>query len=345
MDSDVLSGSGSGGGSGGSGSDFESFYHGVCGDLQSRGEVHSMSKLFATLKSDSERINFILGGNGNGDFHIETRLRCLSQFPVNYAAKDVKDSQKCRNLGNQLYQKNKLAEALEKYSESISAAPHPPPPHSYLFNQDAPNNGNDGTNGNGESYEELSLGYANRSAVLFQLKEYELCIRDITRAFDNSYPNNLMYKLFERKARCLKAMKDFPRAMEAMKNAEMWMKYSTLSETKSSSFKKEIAKQVEFLEEKVAATDIKEYGDQMDQKRGLIAPVKHLPTPQINSEVGLNPEIPCVRADVSLKYATDKGRYLVADKDIQPGIILKGQFTPGIKSVKYIWDMESNNYY
>ena len=26
-------------------------------------------------------------------------------------------------------------------------------------------------------------------------------------------------------------------------------------------------------------------------------------------------------------------------------VVLKGQFTPGTKSVKYIWDMESNNYY
>ena len=79
------------------------------------------------------------------------------------------------------------------------------------------------------------------------MKEYDLCIRDITRAFDHSYPNNLMYKLFERKARCLKALKDFPRALEAMKSAEMWMKYSTLSETKSSSFKKDITKQVSDL--------------------------------------------------------------------------------------------------
>jgi hypothetical protein len=54
-----------------------------------------------------------------------------------------------------------------------------------------------------------------------------------------------MYKLFERKGRCLKALKQFPRALEAMKSAEMWMKYSTLSEAKSSSFKKEINKQVQ----------------------------------------------------------------------------------------------------
>ena len=36
-----------------------------------------------------------------------------------------------------------------------------------------------------------------------------------------------------------------------MKEAEMWMKYSTLSETKSASFKKDISKQIEFLSEKV----------------------------------------------------------------------------------------------
>ena len=41
-----------------------------------------------------------------------------------------------------------------------------------------------------------------------------------------------------------------------MKEAEMWMKYSTLSETKSVSFKKDIAKQIEFLTEKVNLQNI-----------------------------------------------------------------------------------------
>ena len=117
-------------------------------------------------------------------------------------------------------------------------APHPPPPNSFLLHGADPDEA--------ISHEELALGYANRSAVLFQMKEYDLCIRDITRALDHKYPNNLMYKLFERKARCHKALKDYPRALEAMKSAEMWMKHSTLSETKSGSFKKEISKQVRF---------------------------------------------------------------------------------------------------
>ena len=135
----------------------------------------------------------------------------------------------------------------------------------------------------GFTHEELALGFANRSAVLFQLKEYELCIRDITRAFDNSYPNNLMYKLFERKARCLKALKEYPRALESMKSAEMWMKYSTLSETKSSNFKKEITKQVEFLEDKVAQMSINDFSMKKDHRKAMSGPVKVLLTPDVVS--------------------------------------------------------------
>ena len=47
------------------------------------------------------------------------------------------------------------------------------------------------------------------------------------------------------------SIQDYARALESMKEAEMWMKYSTLSETKSVSFKKDISKQIEFLSEKV----------------------------------------------------------------------------------------------
>ena len=46
-------------------------------------------------------------------------------------------------------------------------------------------------------------------------------------------------------------IQDYARGLESMKEAEMWMKYSNLSETKSVSFKKEIAKNIEFLTEKV----------------------------------------------------------------------------------------------
>ena len=209
-----------------------------------------------------------------------------------------------------MYQKNKLQEALDYYNQSICLAPHPPPPNAFLMHPVEPHD-------EGYTHEELALGYANRSAVLFQLKEYELCIRDITRAFDNSYPNNLMYKLFERKARCLKALKEWARALEAMKSAEMWMKYSTLSETKSSNFKKDITKQVEFLEEKVSAMSISDFSLKIDYRKTMNAPVKVLATPDVKG--GVNKEVPCIRDDVRLAYTEEKGRFLVATQDIPPG--------------------------
>ena len=45
---------------------------------------------------------------------------------------DRQESQKLRNLGNQVYQKNRLTEALEYYSQSICLAPHPLPPNTYI---------------------------------------------------------------------------------------------------------------------------------------------------------------------------------------------------------------------
>lgn len=281
--------------------DFEAFYHSICADLQTKGEVHSMSKVFAHFHTDEERMRFILDKNFAGVLRFQE---------YNFDPKDRNESQRLRNQGNQVYQKNKLTEALEMYTQSICLAPHPPPPNSYVPELDIEG---------GFSYEELALGFANRSAVLFQMKEYDLCIRDITKAFDNSYPNNLMYKLFERKARCFRALKDFPRALECMKSAEMWMKYSSMSETKSSSFKKDVHKQIESLEEKVTQMAISEFSNTCEHKRSLVAPVKQIEVPKLPKE--LSKEVPCVRTDVKLQYAEDKGRFLVATEDIEPGKI------------------------
>jgi len=281
--------------------DFETFYHGVCSDLQSRGEVHSMSKHFSLLEDDNERMKFVLEKNFTNNLHWKD---------FNFTAKDRQESQKLRNLGNQVYQKNRLNEALEYYSQSICLAPHPLPPNIFInHSQDMDDS---------YTYEELALGYANRSAVLFQLKEYELCIRDITRAFNYSYPNNLMYKLFERKARCQRAIKDYGRGLESMKEAEMWMKYSTLSETKSVSFKKEISKNIDFLSEKVGAMTIEDVQNTTGispQTSGCLA--KN--SPILPSK---NPQIPCARSDVKLSYHPEKGRYLTVTNDVKPGEVL-----------------------
>ena len=43
--------------------DFEAFYHSICADLQTRGEVHSMSKQFSLMEDDNERYCFVGGAS------------------------------------------------------------------------------------------------------------------------------------------------------------------------------------------------------------------------------------------------------------------------------------------
>jgi SET and MYND domain-containing protein 4 len=46
--------------------------------------------------------------------------------------------------------------------------------------------------------EQLSIIYANRSACLYHLENYDLAISDIQRALDHGYPKDLRYKVYDR---------------------------------------------------------------------------------------------------------------------------------------------------
>ncbi len=62
----------------------------------------------------------------------------------------------------------------------------------------------------------MSIVYANRSAVLYHMEDYDQALRDISLAMPH-YPKNLSHKLYERKARCHLAQKDFDDAIKAFK--------------------------------------------------------------------------------------------------------------------------------
>lgn len=63
--------------------------------------------------------------------------------------------------------------------------------------------------------EELSVAFANRSAVTFSLGEYSTSLEDIERALNGKYPQQLRYKLYERKGKCLKSLGKTALAEEA----------------------------------------------------------------------------------------------------------------------------------
>ncbi|KAF7995871.1 hypothetical protein HCN44_006978 [Aphidius gifuensis] len=99
--------------------------------------------------------------------------------------KTVGQSMIWREIGNKEYTsaKNKdyLSKSIEAYTKSIAFAP--------------------------VGSKELSLAYANRSAVLFKARLYEDCLLDIERSLKAGYPDKLKTKLFLRQSLCFKALK------------------------------------------------------------------------------------------------------------------------------------------
>lgn len=65
------------------------------------------------------------------------------------------------------------------------------------------------------SANDISIIFANRSAVFYHTEQYDASLKEIERAIKANYPKDMMYKLKERKARCLLAKKSLKEALKA----------------------------------------------------------------------------------------------------------------------------------
>lgn len=90
-------------------------------------------------------------------------------------------STKYRLIGNELYNKSKFFNALKFYNKSLC--------HAIL------------------STENFALGFANRSAVYFEIGEYNACLENIQMANALGYPRNKIKKLSERYVKCQEKIK------------------------------------------------------------------------------------------------------------------------------------------
>ena len=66
---------------------------------------------------------------------------------------------------------------------------------------------------------EAALSLGNRSVVFFNQSDYDRCLDDLEGALLYGYPQDLQYKLFERKGRCLQALGKGDEARESLKRA------------------------------------------------------------------------------------------------------------------------------
>jgi len=103
----------------------------------------------------------------------------MSHLAIETCSKDEAEATESRLEGNRHFQQKNWMKALKCYNDSVSLAPGTP----------------EGVC--------LPLAYGNRSAVMFELKNWKLCMRDIERAIENGYTEESKSKLFRRREKCL----------------------------------------------------------------------------------------------------------------------------------------------
>ncbi|XP_075232521.1 protein-lysine N-methyltransferase SMYD4-like [Lycorma delicatula] len=141
--------------------------------------------------------NFSLLNNNEDKF----KFVCINPFVrSNQISKLTNDknlnvAKQLKTDGNKAFQANDYSNALFKYSKSVLKCP-----------QD-----------NGESLQELAIVLANRFAVFYHIGEHQKALDNINAAFESGYPSSLYYKVYDRKARCLLALKQHKSAIEAFR--------------------------------------------------------------------------------------------------------------------------------
>ncbi|XP_061397445.1 SET and MYND domain-containing protein 4 [Musca vetustissima] len=138
-------------------------------------------------KNDLERVHFVENFKGLNEGQDEA-LQIRREFRGKSAAIALDFKEK----GNMAFKAQKWLEAMVLYTKSYVALPE-------------------------DNVNEKSIILANRSAALYHLEKYDEAMIDIKRSLDYGYPKDLLYKLYERLARCYMAKKDYPNTIKYFK--------------------------------------------------------------------------------------------------------------------------------
>ena len=252
---------------------FNKWFDSISEILRNSGKLNEISAHFASLKSDNERVIF---GLNLQCVHDVIRVR------PSYQQKSAEESARMRNNGNKLFQKNHYHKALEVYSRSILVAP---------FECDG---------------KELCLAFANRSAVLFHLKEYEQCLRDIQQALNYGYPEELKYKLFDRQGKCLVQLGRTGKACDCFLEAREALNSSRLDCQKMEEWSRDLEREICKSQQvaKDSGPSVLFSGEQVDLPKVMY---------------GQNKQYVSASSAVDVVMSDSLGRHLVARRDINVG--------------------------
>jgi len=219
----------------------------------------------------------------------ETRFSCYLDAEAQILRKNKQRSKQLRDEGNKAYSRRRNQEAIKLYTQSIRFAP-------YTILEDHYPAG---------SGEELALAYANRSAALVQIEDYESALSDITFALRANYPKDLQYKLYERRGRCHVALQEDSAALQAFTICIQAIEESKLTGDKRTALETEINNLTNTLNQ----DNVRDKSKRKNTKIKL----------EIKDK---NPRFPAFSSAVEIRYEAGRGRFGVASRDIPLGELI-----------------------
>ena len=246
--------------------------------------MREMSEYFKSFKNQTEKLEQFSRCKNNAE-RIDLVLRAISSSEkfrsVDFLFQDVKakrndpdESKRLRDSGNRLYKRKDFKGALKTYTAAA-----------LVVNIDS-----DG------KCKEIALALGNRSAVYFQMKEFEKCLDDLEAALMFGYPESLQYKIFDRKGRSLWELGKEYEAQESLEMASIMIQKSSLSE-----------------EEKLKL--------RLEMKSSLMRPseVREPRSASVPVLTSHHPSVSGLSGCCEVRHERERGRHCLARTDCQPG--------------------------
>ena len=299
---------------------FEDKFSKLIACLKQKNLVNEVSSHFGTDSSLKNMFEYIWDLDVAKE-HLDTH--------INFGFKSEELANKKRDEGNKFYQKKQLDKALKCYNQSILLSPHPNPKINSMVEGEVNLYTNEmkkillNYNLDDSEFKALSLGLANRSAVLYELGQYDLCIQDCDHSIICGYPKLLTSKLLERKAKCLMSQDKNSEAKLVLEKCISDLDNLGLEEEKIRITKSGIEKLIKQCSVSGDKIDEQKKSEVLENSSDSKNPINYLfkfgkPDPPVLVES--NPAIPCLSSAVRVEYAPDRGRFLVANRDIIPGM-------------------------
>ena len=138
-----------------------------------------------------------------------------------------------------------------------------------------------------------------RSAVYFQQEDYRKCLEDIEAALMFGYPEEMQYKLWDRKGRCQKQCGQLFEAQESLEMASLLVQKSKLKENEKHKFKQDIKSTMQASTEEIKT--------------------RHVETIEFPAILEQHPALPGLCDKIEVRHNSEQGRHSLATQSIEPG--------------------------